>query len=125
MLILQAVMASVFAAVALGLMGWFTAEYPPVGDVGTFMTGSCSTVQKWDAFWHFVLNIASTLLLGAGNYCMQVLVAPSRADVDKAHGEGYSLDVGIHSFRTVWRISYKRRAIWFVLSVISTLMHLL
>lgn len=125
MLILQAVIASVFAAVALGLMGWFTAKYPPVGDVGTFITGSCLTVHRWDAVWHIVLNIVSTLFLGAGNYCMQVLVAPSRAEVDKAHGEGYSLDVGIHSFGNVWRISSKRRALWFILGVISTLMHLL
>lgn len=125
MLILQAVITSVFAAVSLGLMGWFITKYKPVGDVGTFMTGSCSTVHRWDAIWHIILNIVSTLLLGTGNYCMQVLVAPSRAEVDKAHGEGYSLDVGIHSYRHVWRISSKRRAIWFALGVISTLMHLL
>ncbi|CAO2649251.1 Nn.00g066360.m01.CDS01 [Neocucurbitaria sp. VM-36] len=71
-----------------------------------------------------VFRALSTLFLGAGNYCMQVLVAPSRAEVDKAHREGYSLDVGIHSFGNVWRISPKRRAAWFVLGVISTLMHL-
>lgn len=125
MLIIQAITASVFAAVAVGLMSWFTAKHAPVGDVGTFMLGSCSTVNRWNAFWHVFLNVTSTLVLGAGNYCMQVLVAPSRAEVDKAHRQGYSLDVGIHSFANVWKISPKRRGIWFVLGVISTLMHLL
>jgi hypothetical protein len=125
MLILQAVTASTFAAVALALMGWFTTRYATVGDVGTFMTGNCSTVSRWNSFWHTVLNLASTLFLGAGNYCMQVLVAPSRAEVDKAHRKGRSLDIGIHSFGNIWRISSKRRAIWLVLGAVSTLMHLL
>lgn len=98
MLILQAVMASVFATAALSLMVWSTAKYPPVQDVGTFMTGDCSMVHRWDASSHLGLNVASTLFLGAGNYCMQVLVAPSRMEVDKAHKEEFSLDIGIHSF---------------------------
>jgi hypothetical protein len=125
MLMLQAGTAVMFATVALTLMVIFTMEYAPEGDVGTFMTGNCLTVSRWNSFWHAVMNLASMLFLGAGNYCMQVLVAPSRAEVDKAHREGRSMDIGIHSFGNILRISSKRRITWFILGVVSTSMHLL
>ncbi|OAL44294.1 hypothetical protein IQ07DRAFT_663651 [Pyrenochaeta sp. DS3sAY3a] len=55
---------------------------------------------------------------------MQVLVAPTREEADRAHKEGVSMEVGIHSFRNIWRISWPKRIIWAVLGVISTVMHL-
>jgi hypothetical protein len=125
MLKLQAGTAVTFAAVALTLMVTFTMTYASEGDVSTFMTGNCLTVSRWNSFWHAVLNLASMLFLGAGNYCMQVLVAPSRAEVDKAHREGRSMDIGIHSFGNILRIASKRRITWFVLGAVSTSMHLL
>jgi hypothetical protein len=125
MLMLQAGTAVIFAVVALSLMIMFTVNYAPEGDVGTFMTGNCLTVGRWNSFWHAVLNVASMLFLGAGNYCMQVLVAPSREEVNKAHREGRSMDIGIHSLGNILRISSKRRITWFILGVVSTSMHLL
>ncbi|KAF2191668.1 hypothetical protein K469DRAFT_746163 [Zopfia rhizophila CBS 207.26] len=124
MLIMQASTASTFAVVSLALMVWTVLKYPLVDDTGTFFMGSCNTVHFMDGLWHVVLNVASTLFLGAGNYCMQVLVAPSRKEVREAHKEGVSMEIGVHSFRNVWRISRPKRAIWLVLGVTSTLMHL-
>jgi hypothetical protein len=125
MLWLQSGLASVLAVASLALMSGITKVFAPVDNVGTFMIGKCSTVDDWNALGHFLLNTTGTLFLGAGNYCMQVLVAPSRAEVDRAHKQSCSLDVGIHSFGTVWKISPKREVIWFFLGAFSTLMHLL
>ncbi|KAJ8119065.1 hypothetical protein OPT61_g53 [Boeremia exigua] len=124
MLIIQATLSTVFATVALAVMVWAVIHFPIEDDTGTIYTGSCRTVHYADGLWHVVLNVASTLFLGAGNYCMQVLVAPSRKDVDKAHKEGASMDIGIHCFRNVWRMSYTKRALWILLGVTSTTMHL-
>lgn len=77
-----------------------------------------------DGAVHVALNVASTLFLGAGNYCMQVLVAPTREEANRAHKEGVSMEVGIHSFKNVRRISWPKRIVWAVLGVISTVMHL-
>jgi hypothetical protein len=125
MLMLQATLSMTFAVTALAVMIWAVIHYPVEGDTGTIYTGSCQMVHYIDGLSHVVLNIVSTLFLGAGNYCMQVLVAPSRKDVDKAHKNGISMDVGIHSIRNIWRMSYLKRTMWIFLGTTSTTMHLL
>lgn len=122
---LQATLSTIFAVVALSVMIWAVLHYPVEDDTGTVYTGSCRTVHYADGLSHIILNIVSTLFLGAGNYCMQVLVAPSRKDVDKAHKDHTSMDIGIHSVRNIWRMSYVKRAMWVLLGVTSTTMHLL
>lgn len=125
MLILQAAFSTGFAMVALAVMLWALTHYPIQDDTWTVYTGSCRKVHFADGLSHVVFNVASTLFLGAGNYCMQVLVAPSRKDVDKAHKHGISMDIGIHSVRKIWRMPYSKRALWVLLGVSSTTMHLL
>jgi hypothetical protein len=125
MLLLQATLSAIFAAAALSTMIWAVIHYPIEDDTGTVYTGSCQVVHYADGLSHVILNVVSTLFLGAGNYCMQVLVAPSRKDVDKAHKEKVSMDIGIHSVRNVWRMSYGKRAMWILLGITSTTMHLL
>lgn len=77
MLVLQTVLAFIVAIITLSLMLWFSLRYPSVGDTGTFMIGSCSAVETLDTLSHLLLNVLSTLFLGAGNYAMQVLVLDS------------------------------------------------
>jgi hypothetical protein len=125
MLFVQAGIASTFAVISLTLMILTVVKFPHLEDTGTFFTGSCRRVHFMDGLWHVLLNIASTLFLGAGNYCMQVIVAPSRKEVDKAHKEGVSMEIGIHSFRNLPRIPWSKRVVWVFLGVTSTIMHLL
>ena len=47
--------------------------------------GSCSKVRKFNIEIHFAINVLSTILLGASNYCMQCASAPTREEIDKAH----------------------------------------
>ncbi|KAJ5502600.1 hypothetical protein N7463_005474 [Penicillium fimorum] len=79
-------------------------------------TGKCSTAKNWTTGLHLIINILSTVLLGASNYCMQCLASPSRAQVDTAHtGEkaaarvdltgyitAYSFDVGLKAIDIVY-----------------------
>ncbi|KAJ5752734.1 hypothetical protein N7520_009651 [Penicillium odoratum] len=39
--------------------------------------GTCSAVKKWDTGIHLIINALSTSIIGASNYCMQSLVAPT------------------------------------------------
>lgn len=77
MLVLQTVLAFIVAIITLSLMLWFSLRYPLVRDTGTFMIGSCSVVETLDTLSHLLLNVLSTLFLGAGNYAMPVLVLDS------------------------------------------------
>ncbi|KGO40706.1 hypothetical protein PEX1_032010 [Penicillium expansum] len=69
--------------------------FPPDSrGIGTLRMGDCSEVTTIDSAIHMVLNVVSSLFLGAGSYCMQILVAPSRREMDDAHSRGISLDIG-------------------------------
>ncbi|KAK5719436.1 hypothetical protein LTR15_007960 [Elasticomyces elasticus] len=94
------------------------------GGVGELATGSSSSISAVNAAFHLVLNVLSTLLLGASNYSMQVLTAPSRTEVDHAHHKGYSLDIGVLSFRNLRHIGRRRFWLWSVLAASSIPLHL-
>jgi len=102
--------------------------YEPVADgyfAGILFQGSCSTTRKLDLWLHLLINILSSLLLWSSNFCMQILAAPTRDEVDKAHAEGKWFDIGIVSFRNLWQVNHTQSAAWRNLAISSTLLHLL
>lgn len=86
--------------------------------------GSCTKASKYDTVAHAVINILSTLLVGAGNYCMHILVSPTRHDIDICHAKKVTLDVGLNSISNLFKIGWKRRAAWLVLALTSIPLHL-
>lgn len=89
------------------------------------MTGNCTTISQLNTGFHLLLNVISTLFLGAGNYCMQILVAPSRKEIEEAHEKMEFLDIGIPSFRSLHRIARARRSLWLAIGTVATVLHLL
>jgi hypothetical protein len=87
--------------------------------------GNCSTVENLQMFSHLLINILGTMLLSGSNYCMQVMCAPTRADVQRAHRKDRHLNVGVQSPRNLFSITWWRTAIWFVLSLSSVPLHLM
>lgn len=92
---------------------------------GTVYEGDCNTVQDLTIGIHLVINILSTLLLGASNYVMQSLCAPTRSEVDKAHERKSWLDIGLQSMRNLGYTSQWKKFIWILLSASSIPLHLL
>jgi hypothetical protein len=87
--------------------------------------GSCETTKKLSIAVHLVINIFSTILLGASNYCMQCMSAPSRNEVDEAHASASWLHIGSPSIRNLFKISRQRVIIWLLLGLSSIPLHLL
>lgn len=56
---------------------------------------------------------------------MQALVAPTRGDLDFAHSKGDWMDVGVASIRNLFKISWHRTLLWFILALSSVPIHLL
>ncbi|KAI0154381.1 hypothetical protein GGR57DRAFT_492132 [Xylariaceae sp. FL1272] len=56
---------------------------------------------------------------------MQVLVAPSRDEIDAAHCRSTWLDIGVSSLHNVWNLSILKKLCWYCLSVTSFPIHLL
>jgi hypothetical protein len=93
--------------------------------IADLITGPAQSISRWSTAAHLFINIASTMLLGASNYTMQVLGSPTRSDIDKAHVSGKWLDVGVLSTRNLWRIPWRRTTLWFLLASSSIPLHLL
>lgn len=91
----------------------------------TLYEGSCSTSHSINIGLHVLINILSTLLVTGSSYCMQVLSAPTRREVDLAHSKQKWLDIGVLSFRNLGRISKWRVTLWVLLSISSATLHLL
>lgn len=85
----------------------------------------CDSTRQYNRWIHFTINALSTALLGASNYCAQLLVAPTRKEVDNAHSKKTWLDIGIQSFRNLRKVNLKRRTLWVLLMLSSGLLHLL
>lgn len=72
-----------------------------------------------------LINILGTLLLGSSNNCAQLLSAPERKDIDKAHHAGTWLELGVPSLRNLWYVHKWRGALCFALLASSIPIHLL
>ena len=89
------------------------------------MVGPCSAVRKRGTWLHVAINLLSTTLLGASNYAMQCLSAPTRKEVDRAHSKGQWVDIGIPSVKNFRSIHWTRLILWCLLALSSAPLHLL
>jgi hypothetical protein len=97
----------------------------PSDGIATAYTGDCTVASRWITAIHLIINILSSVLLGASNYCMQRLVAPTRDEVDKAHAKRKWLDIGVPSLRNLSSINKNRLTIWVLLAMSSIPLHFL
>ena len=93
--------------------------------LGTIYQGRCSQSSLITTALHVVINILSSLLLGASNLCMQRLASPTRAEVQKAHQRYEWLDIGIPSIRNIRYIDRRRLCAWLLLGFTSLPLHFL
>lgn len=87
--------------------------------------GDCHRVEQMHIWSHFAINALSTLLLSGSNYCMQVLCAPTRSALDRAHASRRYLDIGVQSLRNLRHISPYRALVWWILGLSSIPLHLM
>ena len=99
------------------------AVYGAQSGLTTIQEGSCSKSKHLDTWLHLLINILSTVLLSASNYCMQCLCAPTRDDIDKAHAQNQWLDIGVQSTRNLKGIPKPRLMLWLALGAFSVPLH--
>jgi hypothetical protein len=104
---------------------WARKSHPTSTMIGTLFMGDCSRIKSINLGLHLLLNAFSSLFLGAGNYCMQILVAPTGQEVRRAHDSGTYFDIGIHSIHNFWHVTRYRKMAWLGLGICSTLLHLM
>jgi hypothetical protein len=122
----QVAAATVVVIVNLSMLAWVATRYPPnFRGMGTILLGDCTTVNQLNSTAHVLLNMVSSLALGAGNFCMQVLAAPSRNEMNIAHGKGVCLEIGIPSVKNLRHVERQRVTAWVFIGLVSILLHLL
>jgi hypothetical protein len=104
---------------------WATVRYDIKGDTGILFQGSCSTARQMDSGFHFAINLLSTAVLGAINFSMQILVSPTRGEVDRAHGRRKWFHIGTPRLRNLWMIGGVRVIVYTILALSSATLHLL
>lgn len=87
--------------------------------------GKCVLTRRWAGGLHFVINVLSTIVLAASNYCMQCLSSPSRQDVDRAHAQRMYLDIGTPSITNFYFVGRRRFLLWVMLLMSSLPIHLM
>lgn len=95
------------------------------GGMAILRIGTTSEMSRLSTVAHLLINACSTILLGASNYTMQVLSAPTREDIDRAHHKDRWFDIGLLSIRNLRAIPRRRTAICLVLAISSIPLHLL
>ena len=108
----------------VAIWAWMHFEMTPDGVVELWH-GDCTVVKRANSLAHVVINVLSTLLFGASNLTLQLLVAPTRQELDQAHARGTWLDIGVPSFRNLRSISRSRAILWSLLAMTSIPIHFL
>nr|RBQ95898.1 hypothetical protein FVER53263_08437 [Fusarium verticillioides] len=88
------------------------------------LSGSCDKISRANLWIHLAINIIGTGVLGSSNFFMQVLVAPTRQDVDRAHAAKRWVEIGVHSIHNFRFISKRRIFLWALFSLTSIPLHL-
>jgi hypothetical protein len=85
--------------------------------------GECAHIRHLDSSLHILINFLSTILLSASNLCLQLLLAPTRDEVDAAHGKRRWLDIGVPSFQNLWNLPRSCQVVWMLLACSSIPIH--
>ena len=125
MLSAQLAVAILVVVINTSFTSWAWLNHSPMRGVGTFYVGDCTFASRLNSGLHVLLNGLSTLFLGTGNYCMQVIVAPSKAELKAAHLDRKHYDIGIHSLHNLRHIARDKCAVWALLGVVSSILHLM
>ncbi|KAI2620923.1 hypothetical protein GGS26DRAFT_594614 [Hypomontagnella submonticulosa] len=124
-LLIQIAILTIVLITNLGLTIYSSMHYPSKNGVGLIYQGDCDTVKKLDQWLHLLINVLSTMILSASNFCIQLLAAPTRADIDKAHRKQTWLDIGVPSLKNFRHIGPWRRFCWIFLACCALPFHLM
>ncbi|KAI0376273.1 hypothetical protein F5Y04DRAFT_273865 [Hypomontagnella monticulosa] len=90
----------------------------------TIYKGDCQTTKVVNSVLHLLLNLISSLILASSRFFMQILSSPSRKEVDRAHSQLRSLDIGVSSLKNLLFLSPIKTVAWMVLLISSVPIHL-
>ena len=104
---------------------WANSTYNFENGTCTLYQGDCNKAKRLNTWFQLIINALSTLLLGASNYCMQCLGAPTREEVDHAHTKKVALEIGAPAPMNLKWINPYRAGLWILLGLTALPIHFL
>ena len=118
--------ATIVLLINLGITLWAVGSHKKAPNGGFVLyRGDCTKAKHINTAAHLLINILSTVLLSASNYCMQCLSAPTRAEVNQAHTKRTWADIGVPSVRNLRLVKLTNVTCWILLGLSSVPLHLL
>lgn len=111
--------------VLLGIIGISINRAGSLSKAWLFYRGSCDQANRINLLLHLLLNIVSTLIIASSNFFMQVLNAPTRKEVDRAHAKNRWLEIGVPSIGNIFHVSSFKTIAWVLFNLSSVPIHLL
>lgn len=102
-------------------------RYGTSQNLGDLYKTNCDDMEYVNTVVHLIINVLSSVVLSARNFCAQLLIAPTRAEATRAHERGDWVDIGAPSLRNLFkgRIAIERRLLWAGIVLTSVPLHLL
>jgi hypothetical protein len=93
--------------------------------VHILFAGDCNTADKVNKGLHFALISISTLALLSAGFHLRLLCSPTRDEIDLAHGEAKSLEIGAISLLNFRHIPVLNFILWLGFLLTSIPLHLI
>jgi hypothetical protein len=87
--------------------------------------GDCSKANIIGYILHAIINALATGILAASNVAMQMLLSPTRSEIDRMHNRRSWLRIGYSSTGNFWHVRVGRRLVWLLMAVCSLPLNLL
>ncbi|KAJ2998646.1 hypothetical protein NUW58_g255 [Xylaria curta] len=100
-LLLQIALITTVFITNIALIVYASLKYPSRQGVGLIYVGDCETVQASNRYLHLLINLLSTGMLSASNFCIQLQASPTRTEVDHVHEHNSWVDIGVPSIRNL------------------------
>ncbi|KAK2616558.1 hypothetical protein QQS21_000601 [Conoideocrella luteorostrata] len=113
----------VFASVLIALLAWSASVSGGLSSNSIIFQGRCRKSQLVNLWLHLLLNVCSTGILASSNFFMQILNAPTRVDVDRAHSKYEVLSIGVSSMRNFLYIDGHKPFLWLLFLLSSFPLH--
>lgn len=81
--------------------------------------GDCKQTKTLATGLHIMINILGTALVATSSYCCQVLMAPTRENVDYAHAHRIWLPIGTFDLKQLNLLPWRRKSVWYLLFLTS------
>jgi len=112
-----------FSIILLGVLIYGFSRGKGINSAFFLYQGDCATSTTINFIAHLIINTLGTLILASSNFFMQIVSAPSREELNRAHSLSQWVDIGVPSIRNVPYLSRLKRWSWLALALSSVPIH--